>query len=454
MHRLNRGVDKTVINGAGILLIKAFQKFRIHCQVVAANDDSGVLVKVLLLNPSDKIIDHRRRTGQNICILIIVLLLAMLTNIAVREVGIRCQHCHIEGLILGCQFREGLLGKLKEFHIFITPPLGIAFGKLACGDHGFCIADPVAAMLRNIMSAAAKSCIRSHQKHLLVALFLQHITNGYYAGHIGHIFSTKITGQQRHFHRQAGSLGHQCRCRPGCAVIIQRAAKTLAFGEVHIGICKLRKLRNIIVGNTVAIRILGIGVFHRLQENINKVSLLLGKFQHGLFRFHIILFNKIRGGRCGNQIGTHLQFHTEEQKRNHQQPCGNADIMFPEKGAYLTFRIFPITGKARRKFFHSAGNTHIHSKKRHCQQNAPGANMADCSAGIIRWRAIRRRFHLIQYLIQTNIIIVNQKPNRCKKYHAGQKQQKSGSDDSCPFPLIYLFLFDLSIHGYYLDFLF
>ena len=72
--------------------------------MVAGNDNRCIFIKVLLLNPADKLGHLAAGTSHDITILIVAkLIAAQITDKTVLKMGIHRQHCQIERLFLGRQ---------------------------------------------------------------------------------------------------------------------------------------------------------------------------------------------------------------------------------------------------------------------------------------------------------------------------------------------------------------
>jgi hypothetical protein len=96
--------------------------------VVPVQDNGGILIKILLLDPADELVHLSAGTGEGVGIPVsFEILTAQFTLISVLKVGINCQYGKVEGLIFGSQFCHLFFGVKSNLRFLL-----VVFSRLQC----------------------------------------------------------------------------------------------------------------------------------------------------------------------------------------------------------------------------------------------------------------------------------------------------------------------------------
>ena len=144
--------------------------------MIAWNHNARIFIKILFLNPADKVIDLTGRTVENICILVIrISIFTEPANIAVRKMGVYGEQSKVEGSVVLCQIQQFFLCIGKKLFIFEAPVYPIISGK-------FIFSLPITEIFHSYISvvfhkklSTAKIAYRTQKKFLGIAFFLQNI---------------------------------------------------------------------------------------------------------------------------------------------------------------------------------------------------------------------------------------------------------------------------------------
>ena len=392
--------------------------------MVAGNDDGGILIEGLLLDPADELVDHPGGAPGHGGILLGVLVGAPLAVVAVGEMGVASEHGEIEGLP---QLRQGgqlQLGSSEELGVLKAPPDIIIHGQPATILQLLDVHNVVISMLGEVVLPAAEEGVGAHQQSLVVARLLQNVANGDHAGHIA-VLTAEILRIQRHLHIDAGGLGDHGGGSPGGAGEAQSAAQTVVIGKIHILPGKLRQLRDeIVIDGATGLR-LAEGGLHALQEDVNEVALLLREGQRRPAGIHIVILHKF--GLCHRSADKldQLQLHGEQAHGKHQhrhrqghRPPGHepgkpaaveADVgLVPPEGLAHIANAELVDPQLQHRGHHAE---HAHPNRRRVDQVTVGTH----GGGL----------HLIDELIQRHFIIFCSQPNGQKKQQISrQKRQR------------------------------
>ena len=132
----------------------------VHGGMVAAEDNGGIFVKILLLEPLDEGGHLPAGAAHDVGILVIAVeLRTALAHIPVLKVGVHGQHGEVKGLRLGGQLGHLLPGELKELLIFIAPPYMVVLRDEAVLHRVFIIHHLVIPVLGEVELPPSEGCV-------------------------------------------------------------------------------------------------------------------------------------------------------------------------------------------------------------------------------------------------------------------------------------------------------
>ena len=211
---------------------------------------------------------------------------------------INCKKREIKGFAARRQIRQPLLRVFKQLLILKSPPYLIIRRQLPAFAG---IVDPVMEIVLPVFGKAeppaSKGRVRAEAHIHLIPLRLQNIAQ---AGQIGkerilgiHEIGSDAVDLDRNLQRQSAGRGPHAAHGPGAVFERIPAVQDTAVrpGEVFIFLRKRGQLRNIVLVEQSAAFLIRIGDLHRLQENIDQISLLFREGQRRLRRINVIVFN-------------------------------------------------------------------------------------------------------------------------------------------------------------------
>ena len=252
--------------------------------MVAHDDNRGVFVEILRLNPLHKVRHLTTGAGDRLVIgLAAVAFFTQCALIAAHVVGIHGQHGKGKGFGI---FRKGsdlLLRVLKKVQIFHAPPDKIIAGDDAVGTGGVDVADLVDAVLREIDFSTAEAGIGADHQGLVISGVVQNVGQGGDSGQeslagsaiLIHVFRGRFQGD-------AGSLSDHGADGP-CGTLggIETADFFLRIGKTEIFAGQIVKFRNQVFLHGTAQFLGQIGSFHGFQHDVNQIALFFGKGDFG-----------------------------------------------------------------------------------------------------------------------------------------------------------------------------
>ena len=213
--------------------------------------------------------------------------------------GINGKQSEAEGLVLGGDLGQLLLGVGIELAVLNAPPDIVALGDEARFLGVFMVVDLVDAVAPQQVELAGEFHVGAHHHSLVISLLMKHIPEhmggGQGAGHIIGVVAAK--GQQQ---GDAAGLGHHTGGGPAGAGHGAPAPQALGIGEADVLLGELVQLRDDAMVQAAALLFGGEGGFHGLQVEINKIPLFLREGDLGFLRGDIFLLDE--GGALSDGI--------------------------------------------------------------------------------------------------------------------------------------------------------
>lgn len=143
--------------------------------MITGKNYSRVFIKRLFLDPVYKLTDTG--TGavnhHTVVVISVLLFITLVTFVAVLEVGGNSQHTEVERFVILGNLRQFIFCILKQFGIFIAPPLVVAFRDQSLADRPVVIVNFIITVRSEVILPSAECGIGTQHKVLFVAASLR-----------------------------------------------------------------------------------------------------------------------------------------------------------------------------------------------------------------------------------------------------------------------------------------